>query len=140
MDERENVNLIETDPATQISAADAQITAFAIDSTEGLDMPPVSEEAVAEMAVISSKVENMLAHSIDIFSVGNYVQNDMDNIHMEEKTIDGEIKQYKDNHIKRLEKNVCTQSSGALFINMLNDLERVADHSANIAYSLRYQL
>jgi len=99
-----------------------------------------SEAAVAEMASISSKVEKMLAHSIDIFSAGNYVQSDMDDIHTEEKTIDSGIKQYKENHIKRLEKNTCTQSSGALFINMLNDLERVADHAENIAYSLRYQL
>ena len=99
-----------------------------------------SEEAVVELTTISSRVEKMLAHSIDLFSAGDYVQSDMDKVRSEEKNIDSEIKQYKENHIKRLEKDTCTQASGALFINMLNDLERVADHAENIAFSLRYQL
>ena len=99
-----------------------------------------SEEAIDELTAISSKVEKMLAHAIDIFSAGDYVQSEMDKVRSEEKNIDSEIRQYKENHIKRLEKDACTQSSGALFINMLNDLERVADHAENIALSLRYQL
>jgi len=99
-----------------------------------------SGEAIAELTDISTKVDKMLAHSIDIFTAGDYIQSDMDQVRQEEHSIDEEIKKYKENHIKRLEKDACTQSSGALFMNMLNDLERVADHAENLAFSLRYQL
>ena len=42
----------------------------------------------------------------------------------------------KKHHIKRLAKGECEPRAGLLFSDMLSELERIADHSVNIAYSM----
>lgn len=49
-----------------------------------------------------------------------------------EEEIDEMEKQYKRNHIKRLEKGVCDPSAGIIFVDILRNLERVGDHATNI--------
>lgn len=42
-------------------------------------------------------------------------------------------KQLRLNHIKRLNEGSCDPSSGVIFLDLLANLERVGDHSFNIA-------
>ncbi|MCL2838463.1 MAG: Na/Pi cotransporter family protein [Oscillospiraceae bacterium] len=98
-----------------------------------------SEEAISELTVASKNVENLLTRAIDVFTSGEYNPEVMDDIHKVEKAIDAEMDKYKEAHIKRMEKGICNPASGMLYVNMLTDLERIADHATNIAYSLRYQ-
>ena len=103
------------------------------------DVKIFSKDAVADMTSMSGNVDSILTHAIEVFSTGEYIQGEMDGIQQAEEAIDAEMELYKENHIERLEKSLCTQASGMLFVNMLSDLERVADHATNIAFSLRYQ-
>ncbi|HDQ03419.1 MAG TPA: Na/Pi cotransporter family protein [Deltaproteobacteria bacterium] len=49
-----------------------------------------------------------------------------------EKELDELINQYKLNHIKRLENNICISNAGLVFTDILTDLERLNDHLCNI--------
>jgi len=40
---------------------------------------------------------------------------------------------FEANHVQRLEKKICDPVSGIIFVDILRNLERVADHSSNIA-------
>ncbi len=44
---------------------------------------------------------------------------------------------YKNNHIKRVSKKECNAVSGVVFLDLLANLERVGDHSANLAKDIR---
>jgi len=98
-----------------------------------------SDEAIVELTNVSKSVDELLERAIAVFSAGEYNSQEMENIHLAEKAMDVEIVQYKEAHIKRMEKGTCSPTSGMLYVNMLTDLERIADHATNIAYSLRYQ-
>ncbi|MCF6466125.1 Na/Pi cotransporter family protein [Clostridium sp. Cult2] len=50
-----------------------------------------------------------------------------------EEEIDALEKEYRKTHIERLNKLLCQPSSGAIFLDVLSNLERVSDHSSNIS-------
>ena len=54
-----------------------------------------------------------------------------------EKQIDEQEKQYRRNHIERLNRGECDPEKGVVFIDILSNLERIGDHSHNIAYFTR---
>ena len=53
-----------------------------------------------------------------------------------ENQIDTYRKDYREKHIKRLYDGKCTAFEGALFLDLIGDLERIGDHSNNIAQSV----
>ena len=42
-------------------------------------------------------------------------------------------KKYRDQHMERLNKQLCTIDSGVVFLDLLTNIERISDHSASIA-------
>ena len=50
-----------------------------------------------------------------------------------EKKIDGQEKKYRKKHIERLNRGECDPEKGVNFITLLSNLERIGDHSNNIA-------
>ena len=58
------------------------------------------------------------------------------NINKTEDEIDERTRQLKDNHIERLNQGLCSAASGAVFMDLLTNLERIADHATNIAFSM----
>ena len=58
-------------------------------------------------------------------------------LHYIEDTIDYLTLQAQDNHVERLREKKCHTSSGVIFTKALQDLERVGDHSYNIAWAAR---
>lgn len=50
-----------------------------------------------------------------------------------EPKIDSLEKSFRTEHIERLNKYICDPSSGAVFLDLISNLERVGDHSNNIA-------
>jgi len=50
-----------------------------------------------------------------------------------EEKIDDMEKQYKNDHITRLNNLECTPAGGSIYLELLTNLERVGDHSNNIA-------
>ncbi len=50
-----------------------------------------------------------------------------------EEAVDGIEKELRDKHIQRLSKGKCAPESGVIFLDILSNLERIADHADNIA-------
>ena len=50
-----------------------------------------------------------------------------------EAEIDKQNKRYRDLHIKRLHEGTCNAYAGAIFLDLLSNLERIGDHSTNIS-------
>lgn len=50
-----------------------------------------------------------------------------------EKKVDKLEKDLRDKHIQRLSKGKCTPESGIIFLDVLSNMERIADHADNIA-------
>ncbi len=94
-----------------------------------------SDEAIAELDEMSSKVFNLLIIALDIFHECD-IERANTVIPPLEQEIDDMEKTLRKRHIKRLKKKQCSARAGTIFIDILSNLERVADHSTNIAYSI----
>ncbi|MEG1560456.1 MAG: Na/Pi cotransporter family protein [Clostridia bacterium] len=57
----------------------------------------------------------------------------MDEIYKLEENIDESTERYTNNHIARMNSKECAPDTGAIFVEVLTDLERIADHALNIA-------
>ncbi|MFA1641753.1 Na/Pi cotransporter family protein [Chryseomicrobium imtechense] len=51
----------------------------------------------------------------------------------QENTIDKMERKFRKNHIARLNEGKCTGQAGVMFVDILSNLERIGDHSVNIA-------
>jgi phosphate:Na+ symporter len=54
-------------------------------------------------------------------------------IKAQENAIDELEKVLRDNHIERLNNQLCVPGSGVIFLDVVNNLERIADHADNIS-------
>ena len=98
-----------------------------------------SEKAIAEIKDLSNLVESVITDSFDLFFERSDDPLLLEKISNNEQDIDDKTEQYKDNHIERLTKGECNAEIGTLFMELLTNLERIADHSTNIAFSLSPQ-
>ena len=76
--------------------------------------------------------------ALDI-SIESYSDRDKEKakkINSVESEIDKMHKKYRDLHIKRLDEGTCSAYAGAIFLDLLSNLERIGDHSTNIAESV----
>ena len=62
----------------------------------------------------------------------------VDQVTKSEEEIDELEKTFKYNHIERLKKKICNPDLDTIFVDCLRNLERISDHSYNIALSLVY--
>lgn len=98
-----------------------------------------SEKAIEEIKDLSALVESVITDSFDLFFERSDDPLLLERISNNEQDIDDKTEQYKDNHIERLSKGECNATIGTLFMELLTNLERIADHSTNIAFSLSPQ-
>ena len=90
-----------------------------------------SADAKAELKVLTSAVMEIMDMSLAAFKTESIV--DAFNIESLEEVID-EIKEtLRSRHIERLQKSSCSIEAGFIWSDLLTNLERVADHSSNIA-------
>ncbi len=93
-----------------------------------------SENAISELKVMFTKVDDAYKKSLKAFKTGDkYIAQDIIEY---EKEIDYMEKQYRANHIDRLNRMKCQPSSGIVFLDIISNLERIADHSSNIALEI----
>ena len=57
-----------------------------------------------------------------------------------EEVMDDLIETMKENHLTRLRKNECNIYSGAIYMNLLGDMERVSDICSNVALSVLFRV
>ncbi|GFN35787.1 Na/Pi cotransporter family protein [Tepidimicrobium xylanilyticum] len=90
-----------------------------------------SEDAIGDFKVISSKGQEVFIKSLEALKDAD-LDKARDVLKIEEE-IDALEKEYREGHIQRLNKHLCLPSSGAVFLDLLSNFERVSDHSSNIA-------
>ena len=97
----------------------------------------LSDRAIAEFKEIYEVDLELLDRALGAFT--NKHLNDVEEhqLHYLEDTIDYLTLQAQDNHVQRLREKKCHTSSGVIFTKALQDLERVGDHSYNIAWAAR---
>ena len=90
-----------------------------------------SRDAIEELSVIVNTCIEALEHSIECFS--DYTYEKAMNVRELEEKIDSLEKELKVSHIKRLNSGKCDAVVGTIFLDLISNLERVGDHSVNIA-------
>ncbi|MDZ5001449.1 sodium-dependent phosphate transporter, partial [Clostridium perfringens] len=72
-------------------------------------------------------------------AIDSYAKKDVEkakSIEPIEAEVDRLQKKYRELHIKRLYDGTCNAYAGAIFLDLLSNLERIGDHSTNIAESV----
>ena len=94
-----------------------------------------SEHALNEIHSIYSEVLKVYELAMDTFEKAN--RNGIDDVALHEEEVDrlSELMAFK--HISRLKNGTCTPETGAVYLNLSSDLERISDHMINIANSVR---
>ena len=91
-----------------------------------------SGEAQAELQTIIDMVDETLALAMQLFdskdkeTAYKVIQNEI--------MIDHLQAEYRKAHIRRLNEGICNGNNGAVFLDMLSNLERIGDHCNNIAH------
>ncbi|MDR3178981.1 MAG: Na/Pi cotransporter family protein [Oscillospiraceae bacterium] len=94
--------------------------------------------AMNEILQLQTMTKNILKQAMFIFSSDNKLCEELfEAISKLEDKIDDKTQILKENHISRLSKGECTAISGAVFMDFLTSLERIADHATNIAFSMK---
>jgi phosphate:Na+ symporter len=93
-----------------------------------------TEEAIEEIEAMKILVESILNEAIFMFSTDNQQQDLIDIINSTENEIDDKTEEFKITHIERLNSGRCDPVAATIFMDLLNSLERIADHATNIAF------
>ena len=94
----------------------------------------LSDQAMNELTAVFGKIK-----IIQNLVIKTLKENKLDlarEVMEHENKVDEIIKKVYSKHLERIEKGVCPAETGALFVILLNNFERVGDHSDNIAYAV----
>ncbi len=97
----------------------------------------ISKEAQIEMGEMLEMVNKIYQYSVEMFAHGK--EEHMQDITKLEEAIDEKERELQKAHVERLTKNECTPEAGMIFSDIASGLERVADHSTNIAFAIMTQ-
>lgn len=89
-----------------------------------------------ELEKLFASVAENYQHSLEAI-----LKNDrslLDQVIASEDDVDGMEKRFKKNHVKRLREGLCQPEADPIYVETLRNLERISDHSYNIALSLLY--
>lgn len=94
----------------------------------------ISKAAQMELGEMLDKVNTIFRYATETFATGD--DKHIKDIIILEDQIDEMERTLQKAHVDRLTKNECTPEAGMIFSDIVSGLERVADHSTNIAYSV----
>ncbi len=95
---------------------------------------PLSDDAKNDIEQMLDYIENIFNEAINILK--NEDIDTFKKIKNLEDSIDELEKKFQKNHIKRLEKGICKPESETIFTGIIRNLERIGDHSNNIAHGI----
>ena len=99
------------------------------------DESKFSPTAVEELKEIFNCISNLYLSAVQAFNSQDL--NALMQAEIYEETVDAMKDKLSAAHITRLEKKKCTVENGAVFLSLLNDMERIADHIFNMAKSIK---
>lgn len=93
-----------------------------------------SEKAKYDLSVMMAAVTKIINLTIETFKMNDVVK--AKEIEPLEEVIDKLKKQLKNRHLKRIEEGKCSVDQGFLYLDIINALERMADHCSSLAVSM----
>jgi len=93
-----------------------------------------SDEGEKELREMVNMVNKIMSLSLDMFTHNS--QEHLQEILDLESAIDEKERELQNAHIRRLNNNQCTAQAGMMFSDLASNLERVADHATNVAFSI----
>ena len=95
-----------------------------------------SNKADGELHEIIECVEKMMDCGCNIFKNQSTDVHEINEVLLLEEKVDTFCEQYAENHVERLKNKKCTPHNGMLYLDLLNNLERIGDHVNNISTSV----
>ena len=103
-----------------------------VESVRRLDqLAPYGAENPAPVFLLEKAVERILTVTGEAFE-GDDTQKAMQ-VEPLEEVIDVMVERLRDQHIRRLKDGVCSIDTGVVFLDVLNNVERISDHCSNVA-------
>ena len=93
-----------------------------------------TDTAINELKLLGELTLNLVNEALDVYEKND--ESRLPNIVTMEEAVDEHSKQFTENHLNRLITETCEPKSGAVFSDMIVDLERSGDHGENIALVL----
>ena len=97
----------------------------------------LSEKADQELQGLFERTMRILDSSLEGLEEWGIPNSIMGLLEQEEQNVDDMTEALRRKHIDRLKNHKCTPKSGVIFLEAINNLERVADHAMNIAACAR---
>lgn len=94
----------------------------------------ISKSGEKDLLEMVTKVRIIFVKSIKFLKKST--EEDLDEIKRLEEEIDYMEKTLKNRHVERIENGYCDPNSNIFFIDMIRNLERIGDHSNNIAHTM----
>ena len=93
-----------------------------------------SEEAKDEIATMFTKTK--LIYEFALTALADENREMIQRVRKLEDEVDNLQRVFEENHVRRLENKMCNPLMGIVFVDILRNLERIADHSTNIANAI----
>jgi phosphate:Na+ symporter len=97
-----------------------------------------SENAKVELTELVGKFNDLYEKSIQAFDQRNI--DGLIAVEEIEETIDDMSQSLENRHIDRVREGLCTAQLGSIYLQTVSNLERVADHVTNVAFSIKKYL
>ncbi len=94
----------------------------------------LSDEAYKDLKEMFDLTISTLQNAI--VSLENDDMNEAEKVVRKEEEIDKMERKLRKQHILRLNEGLCSGSAGIVFVDIVSNLERIGDHSVNIAYAV----
>ena len=93
-----------------------------------------SEKAKYDLSVMIAAVTKIINLTIESFKANDIIK--AREIEPLEEVIDKLKKELKNRHLKRIENGTCSVDQGFVYLDIINALERIADHCSSLAVSM----
>lgn len=107
-----------------------------IGQTRKLEQISFSHKAEREIEELAGMVTSMLQKSLHIVNQQITDSEITGEVHSLEDRVDVLSESLANHHVERVKNKKCTPKNGMLYLDMLNNLERIADHANNLADSV----
>ncbi|OJU09250.1 MAG: sodium-dependent phosphate transporter [Clostridiales bacterium 43-6] len=93
----------------------------------------VSFSDTANQEIEKMFYDTMSVYKLSLNAIKTIEWKDCERVIEDDKKIDVMYKNLRKNHIERLNNYICEPSAGIIFLDLIGNLERIGDHSSNIA-------